>query len=54
MYLLDPGVYLWGQLSLLLNFSYKVVLSEDWTTGGSFVEFKIPSENVANVPKDCS
>ena len=53
MDLLDLGVYLRGQLSLLLSVSYKVVLSGDWTTGSSFAEFKSPSENLANVQKDC-
>ena len=43
MDLLDPGVYLWGQLSLLLSVSCKMVLSGDWTTGSSFAELKSPS-----------
>ena len=49
MDLLDPGVYLWGKISLPLSVSYKVVLSGDWTTGSSFAELKSPSENLANV-----
>ena len=52
MDLVDPGVCLWGQLSLLLSVSYSVVLSGDWATGSSFAEFKSPSENLANVQKD--
>ena len=52
MDLLDPGVYLRGQLSLLRSVSYKVVLSGEWTTGSSFAEFKSPSENLVNVQKD--
>ena len=41
------------QLSLLLRVSYMVVLSGDWTTGSSFVEFKSPNENFASLQKDC-
>ena len=53
---LELRVYLWGATvfgplqALVTMWSYLGGL----TTGGSFAEVKSPSENLANLQKDCS